>query len=536
MIVGRHVVETPLGLVRLASDEHFVGIRASPLRLPTEPEDPLEVLLRMGGVESPADLGSGGPLVASAANVENAANPDLRRYEAKFGRDAFYAAEFLADVYPGLELGTVRFFSAYQATGISPQQQAEPGKIANHVRDPMNPIAQELSRVRGRRWPWFGATDTTVQFLLATCRVIGRDLAVADEIVLHPPEQEPAGEPIWRDDRELRVAEVVHDAAAWLLRALSDQSIPGLLWVPLNDADSFTVWTDSPNWFSHRGGRLARPPVAPVQLQAQAYDALIALVELADVLPSLRLDPAALRSSAEAVRQRFFDFFPITDDRGTFLASGLERTAAGTVPIAARTVSMGFVLDSALVRATAAPDDLELALVRQLFGPDMLSPFGIVGRSRDDVRFEEFDYHSQVWAFATYKVAKGLARLGYARLASLLATRVLRQCADGIYPENVGAGEDDVLRYCPHVLTVSRPAPDGRLTTTVKERPPAPHAAWTVAAVLAILEDRWLAPDSGPGRRRGVHELEQEILASLGEVGQSSYDRNEIQSTAPRAK
>jgi hypothetical protein len=114
----------------------------------------------------------------------------------------------------------------------------------------------------------------------------------------------------------------------------------------------------------------------------------------------------------------------------------------------------------------------------------MLSPFGVAGRARDEVRFEPFDYHSQVWAFAVHRTARGLARHGYPDLARELDRRVLEQTRDGLFPENVGACPD--LRYCPHILTVARPGPDGRPTVTVKERPPAPYAAWTVAAVLAM--------------------------------------------------
>jgi len=62
----------------------------------------------------------------------------------------------------------------------------------------------------------------------------------------------------------------------------------------------------------------------------------------------------------------------------------------------------------------------------------------------------------------------------------------MRQTPDGLLPEHVGAGTSASLQYCPHVLTVARPAPDVRRTVTAKERPPTPYAAWTAAAVVAI--------------------------------------------------
>ncbi len=474
-MIRRVTVDTPLGPVGLASDETLVSIEPSPLVPPAEPAPPLEILLRMAGVDRVADLGSRGPVIASAANEENAGNPELRRYEAKFARDALYAAEFLADRFPQLEDGTVRYFSAYQAVSTDPRRMSEPGKIAHHIRDPTDPLAQQLTRETGRLWPWFGATDATVQFLSAACRVLDRKPGAASEEVRYALDHRHAGGVIERDGKPLTLARTIHAAAGWLLDKLSAN---GLLWAGLNRKDSFTVWTDSPNAFHHRNGLLATPPVAPVQLQAQVFDALVALATHA---AALTLDPALLLRAADRLRTVVLDRFVVTDERGTFLASAVERGD----PLAVRTVSMGFTLDSGLLDGPSLRG-LRDDLVRQLFGPELSSPFGFTGRARDEVRFEPFDYHAQVWGFAVHKVARGLARHGYVRESEEANARLLLQTRDGLLPENVGAHDSDELRYCPHILTVWRPGPDGRPTITVKERPPAPYAAWTVAAVLAV--------------------------------------------------
>jgi glycogen debranching enzyme len=382
----------------LASDETLVSLEPSPLVLPEDPPPLLEILLRMGGVDEPAQLGARGPLIASAANDENAANPELRRYEAVFARDAFYAAEFLADRYPQLEAGTVRYFARHQATGYDPSRRAEPGKIAHHVRDPDDPLARRLTAETGRRWPWYGATDATPQFLVAACRLAQR---------------EPIG----------ALAASIEAAARWVLRNLRD----GLLWAGLNDRDSFTVWTDSPNAFHHRDGALARPPVAPVYLQALVYDALVGAADF------VREAGPAARALREAFLERF-----VVDG---FLANGLDHDGR---PLAVRTVNMGFPLDSAILDGTDLPE----ALASQLFAPELLTPFGFAGRARDEVRFAPFDYHAQVWGFAVHKVARGLARHGFSDLAAEANARLLAQTRDGLAPENVGALDE--LAYCPH--------------------------------------------------------------------------------------
>jgi glycogen debranching enzyme len=273
------------------------------------------------------------------------------------------------------------------------------------------------------------------------------------------------------EGRTLRDA--VAAAGRWLLGELRRD----LLWVHLNRKDSYTVWTDSPNAFHHADGTLASPPVAPVQLQAEVHDALCGLVRHASALelPAARLNECA-RRIRECLRTAFIAHHP----RGRFLAMALS--AAGE-PLAVRGIGMGMALDSAALDGA----DIIGHVVEHLFSPQMLTPFGIAGRATDGVRFEPFDYHSQVWAFAVHRTARGLARHGHSDLGRELDQRVLNQTRDGLFPENVGAYPE--LRYCPHILTVSRPAPDGRPTVTVKERPPAPYAAWTVAAVLAITGD-----------------------------------------------
>jgi hypothetical protein len=124
---------------------------------------------------------------------------------------------------------------------------------------------------------------------------------------------------------------------------------------------------------------------------------------------------------------------------------------------------MGMALDSELL-ADADATGLRESLLAHLGSPATTAPFGLVGRARDELRFTPFDYHSQVWAFATYRTALGLRRHGHAARASELSAAIMRQTRDGLLPENVGSSTESELRYCPHVLTVRRPAPDKHLS------------------------------------------------------------------------
>lgn len=485
--IGRRVVQTRLGPITLATDEELVSIKHSPLVLPSGREAPLSVLLRMASAGSQDGLGASGPVIASLANRENSGNPEFRRYEAVYGRDAFHAAAFLRHLYPQLEAGTIRYFSAYQASYSDPRSLAAPGKIAHHIRDPRDPIAQQLTAESGRRWPWYGGTDTTVLFLIACAHAVARDPALLREEVIYPPGHPHAGTLARRGGMPLTIRAVIREAALWLWRELQRAPLPGLLWCGLNRKDSYTVWTDSPNSFHFGDGAIPPPPVAPSQLQADVYDAATGVAALAATDPALRLDPEVFAGLAGRVRSLVLGRAVVAHPLGPYLAVGLAARADGQLQaLDIRTASMGMALDSELLAGPEAAG-LRESLLAHLASPEMASPFGLVGRARDEVRFTPFDYHSQVWAFATHRAALGLRRHGYTERADELSAAILRQTRDGLLPENVGAGAEAELRYCPHVLTVRRPAPGGRTTVTVKERPPAPYAAWTAAAVVATL-------------------------------------------------
>ena len=518
-MIRRQIVSTSHGLVSVASDEQLVDIELSPLALPAARVPPLEVLQRLANVSSPDELGENGPLLASVANPENADNPAARRYEAVFGRDALYAAEFLYAEYPQLEEATVLYLAAFQATDTDPSRQAEPGKIPNHIRFPDDPVAQAMTRETGRGWPWYGATDTTVQFLSALCRLLTRRPEETAKPIRGLASPANAHLPVAEQPGPLSLKDVTRGAAGWLLRALRTGPVPHLVWVGMNDRDSFTVWTDSPNAFSSPEGRLAQPPVAPLQLQAQAYDALCSLAQCADSLPELHLDPEELLAEAQQLRRAILDSLVLESKHGLQVAAAAEGRNGRLMPLASRTVSVGFALVSGLLDGPAL-GELREALVRQLFSSEMSSAFGIVGRARDEVRFEPFDYHSQVWGFAVHQVARGLERSGYPLLARELDARVMRQTRDGLLPENVGAGAEPELAYCPHLLRVARLAPDGRPTVTTKERPPAPYAAWTAAAVTAIDDRARRLPDND---QISATPFETQILAGVPAAHRSYF-------------
>lgn len=516
--IGRRLVATALGDIELATDEDLVSIEGVHLKLPAARERPLEVLLRLARVTDVADLGKKA-LLASVANEENLGNAELRRYEAVWTRDLLTTVKPLRSLFPDLERRSVMYTGTYQAESAEPNKMSERGKIANHIRDPDDPLARALTRSVGRGWPWYGATDSTVLWLESACRVLAREPQRAGDPLVHPEGHGRAGQVASYRGEPHTLGRAVVEAVGWLVRELDNRHWAGLLWAPLNMKDSYTYWRDSPNTFSHRDGRLAGPPVAPLGLQAQVFDALMAAAQVVDSLlqncrvPDMLVTADVLRDKADVVRKTVFERYPAADDGGEFLADAVEvdEQADDLAALCVRTVDLGMVLDSGLV-AGENFRGLRQAIIRQLFSDRFLTPFGLTGRDRSDIRFGRYDYHAQVWGWTVHKVAEGLRRDDYHQLADELDARVMRHTTDGLNPEFVGGGPDPLIDYCPHRLTVRRPAYDGTMTTTVKERPPAPHQAWTVGAILAIDHSQ---------RRQGAHSspsqavFEREVLRTI---------------------
>ena len=219
-----------------------------------------------------------------------------------------------------------------------------------------------------------------MQFLSAVCRLLTRHPEAANEPVIYPPNLPYARPLVAEQPRPLLLKDVTRGATSWLLRALGTGPVPHLVWVGMNDRDSFTVWTDSPNAFSSPEGRIPQPPVAPLQLQTQAYDALCSLAQCAASLPELQMDPDQLLTEDQhRPRRTVLDRFVIEGKHGPQIAAAVETRNGRLTPVTSRTVSVGFALESSLLDGPVC-GELRESLVRQLFSAEMSSPFGIVGR------------------------------------------------------------------------------------------------------------------------------------------------------------
>jgi glycogen debranching enzyme len=250
--------------------------------------------------------------------------------------------------------------------------------------------------------------------------------------------------------------------------------------VPPAGGLSNQTWKDSWDAYSAADGQIVTPPLASVEVQALAFDAARAAAGLlAGETPRLA---ARLGAAASKLRNSVLRILWL-DGSGYFALAARPSTAQGGYePLAVAASNMGHLLDSQLLAGR------ELAQIRRrtietLFAPPMLAAGGIRTLGTREVRYRAGSYHNgSCWPWDTAKIARGLRRFGFHRLAGILGRCVLDVCGEfGGFPEFC-RGDADMIRFNDRIVDVRDR--DGRLNRI--EQPPQQIQAWTVAAVIEL--------------------------------------------------
>src|SRR5438105_10569867 len=114
-------------------------------------------LCELGRVERLIELGTNGPLMASAG-----ANS---LFHCLFGRDALRMALDLLDDFPVVGRATIVELARLQGVRDNPRAEEEPGRILHEHRHPQDPQAIRLATESGWEFPYYGAVDTTPQWV-----------------------------------------------------------------------------------------------------------------------------------------------------------------------------------------------------------------------------------------------------------------------------------------------------------------------------------------------------------------------------------
>ncbi len=465
----------------LLADEDLVSSTVVVDVLPDRLPSGILELERLDQASSERDIGKR-PVLAALPLSSHEDDPNFHVYEAVFGRDSLRVVSDLIDRYPELARSTLVALAEKQGVEYNTEREEEPGRIPHEVRDPVvDSRARQLTNELGWGWPYYGAVDTTPEFV-RTLSQYCRKTADGQEFLQNMSY-------LGRDNQTHSMRDAFDAAINWMFMRL-DANKEGLIEFkhvnPMGIENQ--VWRDSWDSYFHTDGEIAdhSQGVASVDVQRVAYDALL---DAADIYESYLHDPGRvedLRARAERLRRQIMDIF-WSDEKGGYFVLGTDRDQSGNLrQLKIRTSDMGHLLHSRLLEG----DDQEIsrrreATVRQLFSPEMMGLNGIRSLASDEVRYRPGAYHNgSVWIWNNYLIAQGLVSHGYDRLADYVATKLLDDAQiTRRFPEYL-RGDNDLE----HRLNTTRVVVYDRRykRLNVVEQPPQDIQAWSVAAILSI--------------------------------------------------
>jgi glycogen debranching enzyme len=326
-------------------------------------------------------------------------------YLTLFGRDSVWAARFMLPFGTELAAGTLRSLARRQGTADDPDSAEQPGKIPHEVRRTAYGAAGHALQLPPL---YYGTVDATALWVCLLVdawrwglpteqvRALLPNLLAALDWLTGPGRPDPDG----------------------LLKYI-DTTGHGL---------ANQGWKDSGDSMRMRDGRVADAPIALVEAQAYAVEALAGAAHLLEALGvdgSDRWSQEA-RDVAERIRAGFW----VEDDQGRYLAMALDGSGA---PVDGVGSNMGHALGTGALTADEA-----VLVSERLTSPALLDRFGVRTMSTDTGGFNPIGYHTgSIWTHDTAIAAVGLSREGFGDLAGTLARSLVASgtAFDGRWPE-----------------------------------------------------------------------------------------------------
>jgi len=311
-----------------------------------------------------------------------------------FGRDGIWTAFECLWMNPAVAKGVLRYLTRTQAQKVSPQQEAEPGKIIHEAREGEMAAVGEVPFGR-----YYGSVDATPLYLLLASAYFRR---TGDREFL---------EEIW---------DAIERALAWIDH-YGDADEDGFVEYYRKSEKGLIQqgWKDSFDSIFHADGRLAEGPIALCEVQAYVFAAKMGLANIAG---RFRGKAAADRLLAEANRLRthFEDAF-WCPSLGTY-AIALDGEKK---PCAIRASNAGHALFCGI-----ANRDRALALSNGFLSDRFYSGWGIRTLGEGEARYNPMSYHNgSIWPHDNAIIAAGMSRYGYTELSARILTGLFEAAA-----------------------------------------------------------------------------------------------------------
>jgi glycogen debranching enzyme len=326
-------------------------------------------------------------------------------YLTLFGRDSIWAARLTLPFGTELAAGTLRALARRQGTKDDPETAEQPGKVAHEVRRTAYGAPGETMQLPPL---YYGTVDATA---LWVCLLVDA----------------------WRwglpEDQVRALLPHLEAALGWLTGPGRPDADGLLKYIDTSGHGLANQgWKDSGDSMRMRDGRVAEAPIALVEAQAYAVEALSGAADLLDALGVEGTN--RWRDEAQDVTARIRARFWVEDADGRYLAMALD---GGGAPVDGVGSNMGHVLGTGAL----TPDEAKVVAGR-LTSPGLLDRFGIRTMSTDTGGFNPIGYHTgSIWTHDTAIAAIGLSREGFGDLAGAVAQTLVASGAafDRRWPE-----------------------------------------------------------------------------------------------------
>lgn len=294
-----------------------------------------------------------------------------------FGRDSLITALQLLLFKPDIAKGTLRTLARLQGKEMNTWRAEQPGKILHEMR---RGEMANLNEVPYRQY--YGSINSTPLFLILAVEYYRwtQDLVLMKELLPN-----------------------IKMAIYWMDN-YADLDGDGFVEYHVEGSNGLSVqsWKDSYDSMIHEDGRLAKSPMAVVEVQSYIYQAKMGLSEL---LPNLGECDLAERlcTQAQDLKRQFNDKFWMPEKEYFALALDNDKSQVKII-----TSDPGHCLWSGIV-----DDDKVDSVVQNLFGDGLFSGWGIRTVSSKEAVYSPISYHNgSVWTHDNSLILFGLAKQG----------------------------------------------------------------------------------------------------------------------------